>query len=446
MITSLQELSQVVTDVVNRIVDVSTQRTSSGNYYTGYDDVKDLISKEDFLKYFDFIANELGSREEVLDLNTTEEHEFDAMYGLAWCPNYQWTQGDEEVFRMSEAEWEESYKFEEISRPASMARKAQLFDSALVNLQPWLKDHPEVNRSAAASLFGISETELSLLEKPAVQQAWAMSRTDPEVAADPTTRHDPSRGIEFVLDVSENLFSRRFYGTFEEAVAAYDAVPVGSQKELFCSTYRNGTNVESNYLLRSNGDGKDFVNDYIITMDARILLASAKAKLHVDPVNKAAWEQLNAAEAKLGVTGIRLGEHDMQVGNWRVHLVPPNGKYGQDDCLTNESGKFLVEFYDLRYRDPKWWPEGQFTGGHYYASTLLGTDGWSHGDASNGLCLDGDIPAWTVTGPQMKVALAFIRENTQPAKQVSLDQKISDADKRQGSGQTATDKKDRGRE
>lgn len=446
MITSLQELSQVVTDVVNRIVDVSTQRTSSGNYYASYDDVNDLISHEDFLKYFDLIADELLGREEVLDLNVTEDHEFDAMYGLAWCLNYQWTQGDEEVFRMSEAEWEESYKFEEVSKPASMARKAQLFDSALVNLQDWLKEHPEVNRSAAASLFGISETELSLHEKPAVQKAWAMSRTDPEVAADPTTHHDPTRGIEFVLDVSENLFSRRFYGTFEEAAAAYDAVPAGSQKELFCSTYFHGLPAETNYLIRSNGDGQDFVNDYIITTDERILLAGAKAKLHMDPVNKAAWELLNAVEAKIGVSGIRLGEHDMQVGNWRVHLVPPDGKYGRDDCLTNDSGKFLVEFYDLRYRDPKWCPDGQFTGGRYYASTLLGEDRWSGHDASAGLCLDGGIPAWTVTGPQMKVALEFIRENTQPAKQASLDQKISDADKRQGSGQPAPEKNDRGRE
>ena len=55
MIDNLRELNDVVTSVANRIIEVATGNTSSGQYYVGYDDVSDLISYEDYLQYFDFI-------------------------------------------------------------------------------------------------------------------------------------------------------------------------------------------------------------------------------------------------------------------------------------------------------------------------------------------------------------------------------------------------------
>ena len=125
-----------------------------------------------------------------------------------------------------------------------------------------------------------------------------------------------------------------------------------------------------------------------------------------------------------------MGKHDLLVGNWRVHLVPPGGAYGLNDCVKNDSGKYLVEFFDMRYKHPDRFPNGQFTGGRYYASTLLGDDNWSRGDVSSGLRLDADIPSWTVNAAQMKVALKFIQEETVPQLKTSLKDKITAAESR----------------
>jgi len=419
MISSLEELNQVVNEVVNRIVDVSTQKTMSGNRYASHEDVSDLISKEDFILYFNLIANELQGREEVLDLNITKDHELDVMYGLAYCPNYQWSDGDEEIFQMSEEEWEKNYRTKPAAQPLSMTRKAELLDNFMSALQnrepaPWLKD--------AAAMLGASEQELSQLGMSDVK---ALTPTAPAVV------HDYTRPIEFLLNTDNDLKNMRIFPTFEEAVAAYDAVAPGVAKELSFNTYRNGLPYvhDSNFLLRSNGDGKDIANDYIPTMDGHIVLAFNKAILHTDPENKMAWQQLNVAESMIGVTGHVLSEYDLQVGNWLVRLVPPEGKYGVNNCITNDSGKFLVEFYDLRHKHPVFCPEGQFTGGRYYASTLLEDPEWRSGEITHGLCLDGGVPAWTVSAKQMAVAMAFIREKTS-AHQPSLAQKISAADKR----------------
>lgn len=88
MIDNLRELNDVVTSVANRIIEVATGNTSSGQYYVGYDDVSDLISYEDYLQYFDFISNELSGREEILELDRDGE-DFDLNCGLAWCKNYE---------------------------------------------------------------------------------------------------------------------------------------------------------------------------------------------------------------------------------------------------------------------------------------------------------------------------------------------------------------------
>lgn len=95
---------------------------------------------------------------------------------------------------------------------------------------------------------------------------------------------------------------------------------------------------------------------------------------------------------------------DFKTGKWRVHLVMPEGHYGLNNCVTYEKadadkhgmGLPLVEFFDTS-QDPSRFPGGQFTGGRYYMSTLLGIDGWNNPiSEKSALCLDGGIPAWTV--------------------------------------------------
>lgn len=88
MIDNLRELNDVITNVANRIVEVATGNTSSGQYYVDYDDVSDLITHEDYLQYVDLIASELYGREEILELDRDGE-EFDVNCGLAWCKNYE---------------------------------------------------------------------------------------------------------------------------------------------------------------------------------------------------------------------------------------------------------------------------------------------------------------------------------------------------------------------
>lgn len=88
MIDNVRELSEVVTNVANRIIEVATGNTTRGKYYVDYDAFSDLISHEDFLQYADFIESELYGREEILDLDRDGE-EFDVNCGLAWCKNYE---------------------------------------------------------------------------------------------------------------------------------------------------------------------------------------------------------------------------------------------------------------------------------------------------------------------------------------------------------------------
>jgi len=88
-ITSIETLSEVITAVANRAIEITVDKTTSGNRYVAYDDVSDLISKSDYLKYFDLIVDEVYSHEELLDLNITDNHELDINCGLAWCKNYE---------------------------------------------------------------------------------------------------------------------------------------------------------------------------------------------------------------------------------------------------------------------------------------------------------------------------------------------------------------------
>lgn len=69
---------------------------------------------------------------------------------------------------------------------------------------------------------------------------------------------------------------------------------------------------------------------------------------------------------------------------WAVRLVEKGDKYGLNGCLTHDKGDPLVEFYDTRYKHTDF---GQFVS-RYYLSTLLKSE--------NGLCLQGDVPSWSV--------------------------------------------------
>jgi hypothetical protein len=92
-----------------------------------------------------------------------------------------------------------------------------------------------------------------------------------------------------------------------------------------------------------------------------------------------------------------------KVEKFNVRIVNTGDKYGRNDCLVNDKGA-MVEFYDSRYTDGDFADRGQFVA-RYYVVTLLEDSHYP-----NGLCLDGGIPAWSVSADGMKEVLEYIQQ------------------------------------
>ncbi len=156
-IGSLEELSDVITAVANRAVKRGAERTSSGNYIMGHDLFRDLISESDFKRYFGLIAAELEGREELLDLfSDGGAYELDCNFGLAYCPNYEFRDGDEEIFGSFE-EWEKM-ETKPVSQPLSMRRMAEIGHEAILSAKEWFA-HPEDEMEGS---FGMTEDEMKV--------------------------------------------------------------------------------------------------------------------------------------------------------------------------------------------------------------------------------------------------------------------------------------------
>ena len=72
----------------------------------------------------------------------------------------------------------------------------------------------------------------------------------------------------------------------------------------------------------------------------------------------------------------------------------------EDDNTT----KMLVSFYDTRYNHTQY---GQFIG-RYYASTLLGLDGYGRGIKDRGLNLHGGVDDWFINADNANHVVDFI--------------------------------------
>lgn len=154
-ICTLEELSDAITAVANRAVKHGTEHTSSGNYIMGYDVFFDLMTEEDFRRYFDLIAAEVEGREELLDLVADRSaFELDCNFGLDYCPNYQFCDGDEEIFGSFE-EWEKM-EAKPVAQPLSMRRMAEIGHEAILSTKEWF-DSPEEELGGS---FGMTEEEM----------------------------------------------------------------------------------------------------------------------------------------------------------------------------------------------------------------------------------------------------------------------------------------------
>jgi len=94
--------------------------------------------------------------------------------------------------------------------------------------------------------------------------------------------------------------------------------------------------------------------------------------------------------------------------SFTVKIVRKGETYGLNNRLTHDEDDALVEFYDATRTG--FGPEGQFVS-RYYASTLLGEDTFSSRIRGQGICLQGDEPAWSIDGAAMEVVEAFTESN-----------------------------------
>lgn len=84
---------------------------------------------------------------------------------------------------------------------------------------------------------------------------------------------------------------------------------------------------------------------------------------------------------------------------WVVRLIFSGDPFGLDFKLVHD-GEPVIEFYDARHEHTQY---GQFVS-RYYMSTLL--EGYENGRTKTGICLQGNVPSWSVSGE----ALARILE------------------------------------
>jgi hypothetical protein len=113
-----------------------------------------------------------------------------------------------------------------------------------------------------------------------------------------------------------------------------------------------------------------------------------------------------------------------------ARLLFPGDRWGRGGCLVWGQGsgscivnpearkaileenayKVGIEFYDAKYQnDPRFAALGQFIT-NYYLDTLLGKDRWSDDGlvkGFRGLCLQGDVPEWSIAANAIKEVLAW---------------------------------------
>ncbi len=125
---------------------------------------------------------------------------------------------------------------------------------------------------------------------------------------------------------------------------------------------------------------------------------------------------------------------DLCVDRWRVHILEKGDSYGLDYCLTWDKDEPAVEFFDMSVNKDAF-PNGQFTGGRYYMSTLLKFDAQGlslQEQAANGrqLCLYGEVPEWTVSSDSLRVIGAWldaVNRNIEKDRGLNVDSIIQNA-------------------
>lgn len=92
---------------------------------------------------------------------------------------------------------------------------------------------------------------------------------------------------------------------------------------------------------------------------------------------------------------------------FNARVLAPGDRYGLNGCLTCGEEP-MVEFYDATYEDEEGFSDlGQFTGGRYYLSTLLGEGPYAERVPGQGLLLYGAQPEWSIGAHNLTEVLGF---------------------------------------
>ena len=363
MFKDLMELNDFVISFSNQVVREACEQTSTGQYFINVEDVldKNKWSYEDFLEYKDFIISELSSRDEILDLDFDEkELQFDVSCALAYCPHYEWCEGDEELFECSYEEW--------LERPVEPVQIVSVKNS----LDGETKSMKEMYFTVRDG-FGddIAETRYSKFDDAAeaLKKYCSLSNSDAEGAVLGLVYKDDERSFKAVL--AQNHF--------------YPSI---------------------GYRFKSMSKNID-----LKAMDIpEIELAVLKAKQLQHPFCEVTQGRIDALEKMLGVYEREVRtDGDLYVGNWRVHIVEPGGRYGVNNNVVNRDNESLVEFWDMSVQKATF-PDGQFVS-RYGLETLL-EDKWGPGPDDfmrGGLCLDADVPSWSVSSDDMKTFYSWLK-------------------------------------
>ncbi len=138
-IETLDQMNDAVNAVCNRILDIVAKESTSGQQFVSFDDLSDLITRDDYLQYGHLIARELSAREEVMEEVVFENGEFDVNIGLVYCQAYEWMPGDEETFGCTEEEWEQQ-EAKPVQPLLSKTRMAEIGQAAVAYIMESSKD------------------------------------------------------------------------------------------------------------------------------------------------------------------------------------------------------------------------------------------------------------------------------------------------------------------
>lgn len=405
MINNLRDLSRVVNDATNYIVNSVCTATRSGQFDLRLPDVSLAIglAYEDFQKYTSFILAELIERPEIIDAkpSETDPNVITVFCDPLFCPLYKWPEGQS-------PDSDSSFP---ISQPLDEYRIAEL---GRTFISIFLKENPERAVKILVEEFGASSNELlqlgvdknhifeleilevsnigyleieleegaateepkdisledvSSVEDLIEQEVELKKHAEPyiqELEKNETTDESGEFDTHTLLNnEDEQVNSREMSSTsiqkaFDKAISnilendwKYTSLKASNSPELedYVKTYKD---LVSMFLPRNN--------EKFVIQNRFPELYNGQACSIVEPIargedlvykvsfNKSAFNNPEQGVEQCAVFHLEdlipYKANDFVVGRWRIHLVLPGEFFGDHDSIVNNNDT-LIEFWDL---------------------------------------------------------------------------------------------------